>query len=129
MSDTADNPDTSYLEISTEWREGHGKALNIVRSTSAIVSLIASTLVVIIIFKTKDRLTTTYHRLLLGMCVADLLASSSSAIFGVAVPSELAYLSWNASGNVASCEARGFITTLGKDKFCNEIVLRLQSKY
>lgn len=115
MSSTTDNDVYSdgYEEAATAWREGHGKAMNICRSVSAIISLISSTLLVCIIFKTKDRLSTTYHRLLLGICIADLLASLSSAIFGVAVASEVAYLSWNASGNVTSCDAQGFIYALG----------------
>ncbi|KAL7529381.1 hypothetical protein ACHAWF_002956 [Thalassiosira exigua] len=107
-------PDPStYHDMAEEWRIGHGRNMNICRSTSAIISLVSSTLLVIAISKSRDRLSTTYHRLILGMCVADLLASSSSVMFGAAVPGEMAYLSWNASGNVASCDAQGFVSILG----------------
>ena len=111
MSNVAD-----YHNMAEEWRVGHGKAMNVFRSMSAIVSLILSALLVCTIIRTRDRLSTTYHRLLLGMSIADLLASSSSAIFGAAVPSEMAYLSWNASVNIATCDAQGFINILGAGK-------------
>ena len=65
------------------------------------------------IFKSKQRLTSTYHRLLIGMSIGDILYSLSLATFQTMSPSDLSYVVWNARGNQASCSAQGFFVIAG----------------
>ncbi|KAL7528349.1 hypothetical protein ACHAWF_002525, partial [Thalassiosira exigua] len=96
-----------------EWKNGHGKNACIIRSSMAVISLISSSLLIWILHKTKDRFSTTYHRILLGMSVSDILFSLGNAGFGAVTPSELSYIVWNARGNQATCDASGFLNTIG----------------
>ena len=61
----------------------------------------------------KDRLSTTYHRLMLGMSVGDILFSLSQVTFGAISPSDMSYMVWNARGNLATCTANGFFVVMG----------------
>lgn len=90
-----------------------GKNMSIVRSSTAIVSVTSSCLLLWILHKTPERFSTTYHRLLLGMSVADILFSLSGITFGAAAPSELSYVVWNARGNLATCQVFGFFNAVG----------------
>ncbi|KAL9188595.1 hypothetical protein ACHAXT_006973 [Thalassiosira profunda] len=95
-------------------RDGHSKSTTIIRSSMAIVSIISSSLVVwMITRRTKSRLSSIYHRLLLGMSIADILFSLGLATFNAVIPSDEEYVIWNAKGNVHSCNFDGFIIYLG----------------
>jgi len=96
-----------------EWKNGPGKHMSIIRSSTAIVSLASSWLLVWILHNTDDRFSTTYHRLLLGMSVADIFLSFGFCTFGAVAPSELSYFIWNARGSLATCDAFGFLNTFG----------------
>ncbi|KAL7543858.1 hypothetical protein ACHAWF_007466 [Thalassiosira exigua] len=96
-----------------EWKEGHNRAMAIIYSSFAIVSVIASSILIAMIWKSKNKLSTVNHRLLLGMSIADILYSLSCATFQTMVPSDLSYMVWNARGNTATCDAVGAITVLG----------------
>jgi len=96
-----------------EWKYGLGKNASITRSCSAIVSFLSSCLLIGIVLRSHKRLTTTYHRLLLGMSCADVLYSLGAVTFSAVVPSELDYTVWNARGNLATCNAFGFIQLVG----------------
>eukprot|EP00956_Cyclotella_meneghiniana_P020196 scaffold35353_cov39-Cyclotella_meneghiniana.AAC.2 len=65
-----------------EYKNGHGKSLAIFQSTMAIVSAISSCCLIRMIMTSKDRQSTTYHRLMLGMPVSDILYSWPLATFG-----------------------------------------------
>ena len=51
--------------VYAEWKEKHGKALGIIKSIFAIISLISSITLIRMITTSKDRFSTTYHHLLL----------------------------------------------------------------
>jgi len=55
-------------------------------------------------------LSTTYHRLQLGLSITDILFSLFLGCFNMMAPRENSYFSWNAQGTMASCDAQGFIT-------------------
>ena len=63
----------TLTETYEEQKYGHGRSKIIIRSTMAIVSVISSCCLIRMIMTSKDRLTTTYHRLMLGMSVGDIL--------------------------------------------------------
>ena len=96
-----------------EWKEKHGKALGIIKSIFAIISLISSITLIRMITTSKDRLSTTYHHLLLGISIGDILYSLALATFSVMSPSEMNYFVWNAQGNQVSCDVYGVADNLG----------------
>lgn len=77
---------------------------------SGSISLIASTALVWHILRSYDGLSTTFHRLLFGLCIADII---SSFCWMLLAPQEMDYMIWNARGNTASCSAQGFLIALG----------------
>lgn len=95
-----------------EWKS-HGKNVSIIRSVLAIVSLVASSTLIWMLLRSKVRLSSTYHRLLIGMSIADMLYSLSLAHFNSTAPSDDDYMVWNARGNQATCSAQGFILFMG----------------
>ena len=104
-----ENLDTTWAE----WKYGYTKPIGIARSVSAIVSVIASSLLIWMIMRSKERLTTTYNRLIFGMSISDILLSLSWVSFNAVAPSEMSYMIWNARGNQGTCDAKGFLTTVG----------------
>ena len=96
-----------------ELRDGNGKASAIVRSIMAIVSIIASSLLIWMIRRSYIGFTNTFHRVLFGLCVADILYSLGSAHFNFTAPVDMNYVVWNARGNQTSCSIQGFITGIG----------------
>ena len=80
---------------------------------SGSISFIASTTLVWYILRSHDGLSTTFHRLLFGLCIADIFSSFALMLASLMVPQELDYMIWNARGNTASCSAQGFLIALG----------------
>ena len=95
------------------WKYGHGKNFAILRSTSAIVSTISSFFLIRMVFGTRQRASTTYHRLILGMAIGDILFSLPLATFQVMSPSEMSYYVWGARGNQATCTLNGLLVGFG----------------
>lgn len=106
-------PHEQLVDDGAELRDGHGKTTAIIRSSMAIASIIASSVLIWIIRRSHVGLSTTYHRLLLGMCIADILFSLSLAHFNIMAPSDDDYFVWNARGNLATCSAQGFAAYAG----------------
>ena len=105
----ADELIASYAEL----KDGHSKATAVIRSLCAIVSLISSSILIWMLLTSKVRLSTTYHRLLLGLSIANIFLSSSLATFNYTAPSDGDYYVWNARGNQATFSAQGFILFVG----------------
>eukprot|EP00956_Cyclotella_meneghiniana_P020195 scaffold35353_cov39-Cyclotella_meneghiniana.AAC.1 len=99
--------------MGAEWKYGHAKSLTILKSTMAIVSVISSCCLIRMIMTSKDGFSTTYHRLMLGMSIGDILFSLPIATFGATSPIDVNYMVWNARGNQATCTAKGFIEVFG----------------
>jgi len=95
-----------------EYRD-HSKSLNIIQSSSAIVSTISSSTLIWMILRSPQRLSTTHHRIIFGMAVGDILFSLSMASFNAMTPSDVDYIVWNAKGNQATCNLQGLMTTVG----------------
>eukprot|EP00956_Cyclotella_meneghiniana_P035096 scaffold111227_cov23-Cyclotella_meneghiniana.AAC.1 len=96
-----------------EWKYGQGRSTIILGSTMAIISVISSWCLIRMIMTSKDRLSTTYHRLLLGMSIGDILYSLPIANFGAKSPTDVNYKVWNAHGNQATCTAAGIFGGMG----------------
>eukprot|EP00956_Cyclotella_meneghiniana_P018752 scaffold31518_cov56-Cyclotella_meneghiniana.AAC.8 len=113
-----DNDDIIPMETLTEMfaeeKYGDGKSTTILRSTMAIVSVIFSCCLIRMIMTSKDRLTTTYHRLMLGISIGGILFSLPQATFAAMSPTDVNYMVWNTHGNQSTCTSNGFFVSVGK---------------
>jgi len=86
-------------------------------STATIVngsiSFIASLLLVLHILRSHDALSTTYHRLVFGLSICDILQSIGQALSATMVPKEMNYLAPFARGTSTTCDAEGMLFVLG----------------
>ncbi len=96
-----------------EWKEGHIKNFSILRSVSGITSTISSSALIWMITRSHKGLSTTQHRILLGLSICDLISSLCWSTFNVLAPSENGYSAWNSRGNEATCDAQGFLNFFG----------------
>jgi hypothetical protein len=83
--------------------------LSIAFMISGSISFIASMLLVIHILRSHECLSSTYHRLIFGLSAGDIISSFCYAITSTMVPKELNYFLPIASGNIATCDAQGFL--------------------
>mmetsp|Transcript_27683 Transcript_27683/g.42411 ORF Transcript_27683/g.42411 Transcript_27683/m.42411 type:complete len:183 (+) Transcript_27683:109-657(+) len=79
----------------------------------SIISVIASSLFIWMILRSHDGLSITSNRLLLGLCTADICFSLPFSFFGVMLPNEVGYYSWNAMEIMATCQIQGFVNSFG----------------
>ena len=89
------------------------KVFSIIRHVVGALSLISSIILICIILRSHIGLSSTFNRLLFGLCVSDVLSSVAHTISSAAGPKDLDYVVWNARGNAATCDASGFIHLLG----------------
>jgi hypothetical protein len=76
---------------------------------SGSISFIASILLVTHILRSHECLSSTYHRLIFGLSAADIISSFAYALSSTMVPKEMSYLVPFAIGNIATCDAQGFL--------------------
>lgn len=89
---------------------------SILLSTSGSVSFLSSAAVICHVLRSHNGLSTTYHRLVLGLSVADLSTSLLCyALSSTMSPKEISYLMPFARGNVATCSLQGFIFVVGSN--------------
>ena len=102
----------AYLQSDglSQWRDVQ-KVESIIRSVSASISIIGSAAIIWHILKSHKGLSWTYHRLVFGLCVSDLMVSFGWAINST--PKEVQYIIPYASGNLGTCTAQGIFFTLG----------------
>ena len=99
--------------VSLEGYRADTKTFTAVQITFSTISFLASIAILIIIKRRHEGLSTTINRLLFGLCVSDVLSSFFQCLGTLPTPKEYADVIWNASGNVASCEAQGFFIFVG----------------
>ena len=83
------------------------KPLTIVRSTTSLISILVSSKLLLLICESNKGLRAVDHRLIFGLCVADILFSLSTSTFNLIAPSATDYMTWNARGNIGTCLAQG----------------------
>lgn len=84
-----------------------------IRFVMAPLSLAASIALICHILRSPKGLSTTYHRLLLGLSVADIMSSLANSLNSAMTPQELDYLIPNSSGSTTSCSAQGCLIWMG----------------
>jgi hypothetical protein len=77
------------------------------------VSTIASMCLVVHILRSHHGLSTTYHRLVFGLSICDILSSFGFVLSSTMVPKEMNYLVPGAQGNTTTCSAQGFLFSIG----------------
>ena len=102
----------AYLQSDglSQWRD-HQKVESIIRSVSASISIIGSAAIIWHILRSHKGLSSTYHQLVFGLCVSDLMVSFGWTINST--PKEVQYIIPYASGNLGTCTAQGIFFTLG----------------
>jgi hypothetical protein len=94
-------------------RRNQINTLGVIRHTTGSVSTIASTCLIVHILRSHHGLSTTYHRLLFGLSIADIMSSFAQALGSIMVPKEMHYFIPYAQGNTATCTAQEFFVAVG----------------
>jgi hypothetical protein len=94
-------------------RRNQNKTYDIIYHTTGSVSTIASTCLAVHILRSNHGLSTTYHRLVFGLSVGDILSSFGFALGSTMVPKDMNYFVPGAQGNMTTCTVQGFLYTLG----------------
>ena len=93
-----------------------GDFATIAARCSGSLSTISSLLILLMIFKSKSRLSTVYHRIMLGMSCADIIGSIAMGLTTLPMPSGgIPDFEWAGSrlGNRDTCTAQGFLYLTG----------------
>jgi uncharacterized membrane protein len=90
-------------------RRSHYMKKSIGTMISGSISFIASMLLVVHILRSHECLSSTYHRLIFALSAADIISSFCIALSSTMAPKEMSYLVPFASGNIATCDAQGFL--------------------
>lgn len=103
-------PFSEWLQLS-EFEETNGNLQLLVatRIISGSLSILASIALMTLIFRSKAGIRGPFHRLMLGLCIADLCSSMAYIFGGIMVPSDLRYISHLAIGNVTTCNISGML--------------------
>ena len=89
------------------------KVQSILLFVSGSISIIASSATMWHIHRSHKGLSSTYHRLVFGLCVADLMSSFAFAFNSTAAPIDMQYKEPSARGNMWTCSASGLFYTVG----------------
>ena len=89
------------------------KGRDIIYSVTGSISVISSAAIICHILRTHKGLSSTYHRLVFGLCVGDLMSSFAFAFGSTATPKDMQYSLPSAHGNEGTCTAQGFILLVG----------------
>jgi len=85
---------------------------------TGVISAICSALIINVIFKSSTKLSSTYHRIMFGMSVCDIVGSLSMGLTTWALPSDNKWVDMygfegTRLGNVSTCSAQGFFSMFG----------------
>ena len=87
---------------------------------SGCLSAICSLLIIFVIFRSRARVGTIYHRIMLGLSIADIMGSLAMALTSLPMPSEMPLekeigYHWAGTrlGNTHTCNAQGFFAVFG----------------
>jgi len=90
------------------------KAGNIIPTVTGTISFLSSSTIIYIILRSKSGVKITYHRIILGLSIADCLTSFVTLLTTIPMPKDVIYPFALASyGNVATCEAQGLVYIIG----------------
>ena len=79
---------------------------------SSTISILASLTLLFMILRSNQKLRSTLHRLLLGLCISDLISSFAMSFASTLSPPDHV-LGWNTFGNMTLCRTQGFLHIVG----------------
>mmetsp|Transcript_3601 Transcript_3601/g.5318 ORF Transcript_3601/g.5318 Transcript_3601/m.5318 type:complete len:433 (+) Transcript_3601:130-1428(+) len=91
--------------------EGQVIALAIAPMVTGCMSFLASSTILIMILRSKVKLSTIYRRLIFGMSSFDVIQSLEQASSVIPLPE--GWPVWGAMGNLTTCNMKGFFNTIG----------------
>jgi len=80
---------------------------------TSIISLIASNTILWMIFRSKEKMSSIFHRLLFMLSLSDIMSSIALGLSTIPIPSEYKDIIWNARGNATTCQMQGFFIFIG----------------
>jgi len=88
----------------------------IVRASGS-VSVLSSIILIVIILRSTVGLSSTYHRIMFGMSIADVVSSTAMALTTLPMPKDMIYTQFEVLhiGNTQTCEAQGFFAMQGNN--------------
>ena len=99
--------------ISIEEYKQDTRTYSIIQTVSSIASLISSAAIIWILYRSFLRgMSLPYHRLLLGLSIADICSSVAQSFSTLPAPDPLDII-WNARGTKVVCQLQGFFIVLG----------------
>lgn len=94
--------------------------ISIVPRASGILSVISSSIIIFVIFRSASKLSTIYHRIMFAMSTFDIMGSIGMALTSLPMPKEMPQerelgISWPGvrHGNALTCNIQAFSITLG----------------
>jgi len=85
---------------------------SIIPLVTAPMSVISSTLIIIMVMRSREKLLHIYHRLMFGLSVADVILSSAMSFSSLPAPKETPSI-WKGLGSQSTCDAQGFFFMIG----------------
>ncbi|GFH50217.1 hypothetical protein CTEN210_06693 [Chaetoceros tenuissimus] len=83
--------------------------------TSGSLSTLSSLLIILIILRSRTKLSSSYHRIMLFMSISDIFASVPITLATLPMPSDVIYpFATLAMGNMKTCSAQAFFIILGQ---------------
>ena len=89
------------------------RSTSIAQMSTASISFISSIVIICMIQRSYTGLSSTFHRLLFGLSIADILSSFWLMLSTLMSPTYTSGYIWNPRGNVHSCDTQGFFLFLG----------------
>ena len=111
--DTFDFAEIAMAELPNSAFFNNTKPIVIIQHVTGGISIIASTALIWTILRSHTGLSTTFHRLLFGLCVADILFSTVQMLASIVIPRDLDYIFPWAHGSTATCDSAGFFHISG----------------
>ena len=77
------------------------------------LSILGSTVIIFMVLRSSEKLSTTYHRILFGMCSMDIVSSSGTLLSTIPFPRETPSLWGHLYGNTTTCTIQGVMIFSG----------------
>ncbi len=100
-------------QFSTDLYRKYTRNYAITQTATSIISLLSSIAIITVISRSIQKFSVPFHRLLLGLSVADICSSLAQSFSTMPAPESLGESIWNAHGNKATCQAQGFMIFVG----------------
>lgn len=111
LNATTSTSDDDYWREISSLSDGQEQALSLLQVTSGFLSLLGSCVILHQVWNSTKHRRTSYGRILVGLSVADIIASTSFALAPFLLPQDTSQRVW-ASGNDQTCSFLGFWSQL-----------------